>query len=171
MKERLLAGLALSLLAALVGGCPVFTEPPMANRAPVTKLVWPQLWPVDEPASLDASGSFDFDGDIDEISLVFGDGTFEQARREGTFEHVYAGPGTFEVRASAYDDDGARSELLGEIVLVEDIDEPACSCALPCFSPGACVDGRCFLRAMSSNAPDDEAPPAWPGEVLVCDGP
>ena len=166
--RRVLAIFVAAVVASVVGGCPGEVPPP-ANEVPVARLLFPQLWPLQEPALFDASSSFDFDGDLVRVSLNFGDGTPEVSLLDGVFEHVYPNPGAFEVRLEIEDDSGAISEANGSIVIADRIDDPACSCDQPCFDDGQCdvQSRRCFVGAQSA----DEAlvgPPPAVEQVLDC---
>ena len=141
-------GLLLPFLVLVLGGA--ICQPPEAlppNEAPVAKLVWPQLWLVDEPVPFDASASVDFDGLISEYNLIFGDGTEAQSSTDGIFEHLYIAPGTWAFRLEIRDDEGSPAEILGTVITVERLDDPVCDCTLPCLDDALCTVDGCFLRA------------------------
>ncbi len=151
-----LALLPLALLAMGMG--PAFCQPPdplEPNEPPVAKLVWPQIWLVSEPVPFDASGSEDLDGLIDEVTLVFGDGTEAQSSADGRFEHLYVAPGTWDFRLEVRDDHGAPAEILGTVITVERHDDPICDCDLPCLDNAVCTSDGCFLRAAVQGTSSD----------------
>lgn len=102
--------------------------------------------------------------------MNFGDGTPEVSLLDGVFEHAYVASGAFEVRLEVEDDEGARSEVLGDVVIADRVDEPACTCDFECLSEGVCDRDlrRCFLGGQSGDA-DEIGPPPSPANVLVCD--
>lgn len=159
MNARLrygLAALSLWTLAALPLGssCAPPVEEEDENRPPLAHLVWPQRWTTDAPAPFDASASRDEDGFLERVSLSFGDGSPEQERLDGVFEHLYTAPGSYDVRLEVVDDDGAVAEVLGTVVVVERIDDPPCSCELPCFGEAVCTAEGCFLEGVSEELAD-----------------
>ena len=123
---------ALTVLCAASCG-PEEPPPPFPNEPPIARAVWPQRWPVFVPVPLDAAASEDVDGRLVRISATFGDGGFEQTRADGRFEHLYAAPGTYDVRVEVEDDGALVAELIGTVVVVDEVEEPACTCALPCL--------------------------------------
>lgn len=143
----LLFGVGLSLSSSCAP--PPVEEP--ENVGPIAHLVWPQRWSTDAPAPFDASASVDDDGFLARLTLSFGDGSPEQDRADGRFEHLYTAPGSYDVRLEVVDDDGAVAEVLGTVVVVDRIDDPPCSCALPCFDDAVCTDEGCFLAAASED--------------------
>lgn len=159
---------ALVATVSLCAGCDTGT-PPLPNEAPVARLLFPQLWPVEEAAPFDASSSFDFDGDVVRLTMNFGDGTPEVSLLDGVFEHAYVASGAFEVRLEVEDDEGARAEVLGDVVIADRVDDPACTCDFACLSDGLCdrETRRCFLGDQSGDAAEIGPPPA-PENVLVC---
>jgi len=153
------------------GACsPGEVPPPEDNEAPVARLIWPQRWLQDEPAPFDATGSADLDGIITRWSASFGDATPEQDSTDGTFEHLYVAAGSFDVRVEVEDDAGDTAEVVGTVVVVDGIDDPSCSCDLPCFDDGVCTDAGCFLADMSEEATDLTGPPPTIEGGLSCDG-
>lgn len=173
-RSRALVVLALALLVTGMApqGCPG-TDPIANNEDPVARLVWPQLWLVTEPVPFDASASEDADGLIGEHTLVFGDGTEAQTSLDGHFEHLYASPGSFEFRLEVRDDNGAPAELVGTVVVVERLDDPLCTCQLPCLDDAVCTSEGCFYAAAQQGLVDvgrydggpDLAPPAVAGAL------
>jgi hypothetical protein len=151
------------------GACtPGDVPPPEDNREPVARLIWPQRWVQDEPAPFDATGSADTDGVIVRWSASFGDGAPEVDSSDGTFEHLYTTAGTFDVRMEVEDDVGATAEVVGTVVVVDRIDDPACSCDLPCFDEAVCTGDGCFLAGMSEEESDLVGPPPTIEGGLVC---
>ena len=71
---------------------------------------------VDEPVSLDASGSSDPDGTIVEYRWdVDGDGTIDRNGTESTIEHAYATAGSYRASVTVVDDDGANASATAAI--------------------------------------------------------
>lgn len=161
---------ALAAIAAVAGCDPEELPPPEDNRAPVARLVWPQRWVQGEPAPFDATESEDLDGIVTRWSASFGDATPEQDSPDGTFEHLYVAPGTFDVRVEVEDDAGATAEVVGTVVVVDRIDEPACDCDTPCFDDAVCAQEGCFLVGMSEEETDFTGPPPVVGNELDCGG-
>lgn len=164
-RELLPFALVVSLTAAAVtttSSCAPPPEPPLEeNVEPVARLVWPQRWTTQEPAPFDASASDDEDGLLERVTLSFGDGTPDQDRSDGIFEHLYTAPGSYDVRLEVVDDVGAFAEVVGTVVVVDRIDDPPCSCDLPCFDDAVCTEGGCFLAGVSEDGDVDggaEAP-------------
>lgn len=158
-----------ALLALVVSGCGPPEEPePEPNEPPIARATWPQRWPADEAVPLDASASEDVDGRLVRVSALFGDGTYEQTSAAGRFEHVYGAPGSYDLRVEVEDDDGGTAELVGRIVIVERVEEPACSCALPCLDEGVCTDRGCFLSGVSEDVPAGFEGAPQPGGALAC---
>jgi hypothetical protein len=153
-------------LLALALGCVPGEEPAEEkNLPPVARFLWPQLWAASEPAPFDATESYDPDGELVRLSVAFGDGTLEQDRPAGLFEHLYTAPGSYDVRLEVEDDDGELAEVVGTVVVVARLADPPCSCELPCFDDAVCTAAGCFLAGLSD---DDEEPPELPG-ALVCE--
>ena len=155
---------SLLVVVGLVGvalcGCPgdEIVDPP-DNREPIARLVWPQRWLQGAGAPFDATGSEDVDGLLVRWSASFGDGTPEQDSADGTFEHLYSAAGSFDVRLEVEDDVGATAEVIGTVVVVDRMDEPPCSCELPCFEAAVCTADGCFDAAMSEEATEETGPP------------
>ena len=160
-RALLCAASATFFLAGCPGGAPEAIEP---NAPPVARALWPQLWPVDEPAPIDLSASADPDGLIVTILANFGDRSPEQESVDGVFQHTFPAPGTYQLRFVIEDDAGAQTELLGDIVIARTLDTPACDCERPCFEPGVCANERCYLAASS----DPEEALIAPEDVLDC---
>lgn len=161
----------LSLLGMLIflgAYCDPLPPVPEANESPVARLLWPQIWAQDEAAPFDASESDDANGPLSRIAINFGDGSVEQESDDGYFQHLYPAPGTFEVRLIVEDEEGFSAELLGDIVIVEELDKPSCSCDLPCFEPGLCTRDGCFLSGVSSQAAEDDASAPIPSDLVAC---
>ncbi len=164
-RTRSLPFLASSLLGAvwLSASCAPPPEPPdEENLAPTAALLWPQRWSTEAAAPFDASASHDADGVLDRVTLSFGDGTPDQDRADGVFEHLYTAPGSYDVRLEVEDEDGARAEVLGTVVVVDRIDDPPCSCDLPCFDDAVCTARGCFLSDASADEATDGGVDARP---------
>lgn len=172
MSFRRCSSLALAVCAASLSLSMSCAPPPSpdedVNLSPVARLSWPQRWSTEEPAPFNAGASEDPDGLLDRVTLSFGDGTPDQDALDGTFEHLYTAPGSYDVRLEVVDDDGARAEVLGTVVVVDRIDDPPCSCELPCFDDAVCTVDGCFLSAESE--PSDGGPDARPPPSgVVCE--
>lgn len=162
-----LAGSVVVLLS--VSACtPPPDLPDADNVEPVARLVWPQRWTTEEAAPFDASLSADPDGLVERMSLSFGDGTPEQDRADGVFEHLYAAPGAYDVRLEVEDDDGAMAEVIGTVVVVERIDDPPCSCDTPCFGDAVCTAEGCFLSGVSLDEDVDGGQPPVIADPISC---
>lgn len=154
---RLFRAFVVAPFALLAMGMLPFCQTPdplEPNEAPIARVVWPQIWLVTEPVPFDASQSEDTDGVIQEVSMVFGDGTEEQVNATGAFDHLYVAPGTYEFRVEVRDDHGAPTALEETIVVVENHDDPLCDCELPCLGDAVCTDLGCFLGAAAGEASD-----------------
>lgn len=162
-----IAACCMGLLAACTPG---EVPPPDDNQAPVARLIWPQRWLQEAPAPFDATGSADLDGIITRWTASFGDATPEQDSTDGMFEHLYVAPGSFDVRLEVEDDSGDTAEVVGTVVVVDRIDDPPCSCDLPCFDDAACTGDGCFLAEMSEEETDLTGPPPTVDGALTCDG-
>src|SRR5690606_34832928 len=92
------------------------------------------------------------------VTLSFGDGTPDQDRADGIFEHLYTAPGAYDVRLEVVDADGAAAEVIGTVVVVDRIDDPPCTCELPCFEDAVCTDDGCFLAGASAGGDEDGGP-------------
>jgi hypothetical protein len=156
------------LLLCMGNICQNPIPPPDSNIEPVARLIWPQTWSVEEPAPFDASESSDSDGQIDRISMNFGDGSSEQGSADGHFEHLYPAPGSFELRLTVEDDLGGISEILADVVVVTDLDKPSCGCDEPCFDPAECTSDGCFLSGISDDAPENDFPAPVIPDTLAC---
>ncbi|MCP4500638.1 MAG: PKD domain-containing protein [Deltaproteobacteria bacterium] len=139
-------------------------QPEPDNLPPIAQAWIPQIWHLQEEVPVDASVSFDPDGRITSIIATFGDGNEEIERQDGIFAHLFPSPGSFAIRIDVTDDDGAVSTLSGQVVVVERLDDPVCSCELPCFSGGICAQGVCFEGKTSDS---DEL--LLRSDELVCD--
>ncbi len=159
---------AVAATTGLVSACDANVLPD-ENEPPVARLLFPQLWPVQEAAPFDASDSFDFDGDLVRITMNFGDGTPEISLLDGVFEHAYPAAGSFEVRLEVEDDAGERAEVLGTVVIADRVDDPGCSCGFSCLDDGVCDrDLRRWFLGGQSEDPDDIGGPPVPPNVLNC---
>lgn len=157
-------------LLLLVGagvGCALPEVPPGEddNEAPIARLQGPQIARVGVAARYDASASDDVDGEVVAVAFAFSDGSgLVQGDADGVFDHVFAAPGRFSVRAEVEDDDGALTPVDLETVVVVGEVEP-CTCEAPCLDAGVCTAGGCVVLASSA----DEALDA-PGDAVDCDG-
>jgi hypothetical protein len=151
------------LSAALCGPPP---DVPPQNEEPIARIVWPQIWPVDDPVPFDATASDDPEGALDAFRMTFGDGTEQQEKSTGYFEHLYAEAGSYDFLLRVRDDGGRIAEIVGNVVVVTRTDDPICSCDLPCFEPATCTSEGCFLAATTES---DGGVPASPGTPVTCD--
>jgi hypothetical protein len=122
------------------------------NQAPRAVMVWPQVWPADEPLPMDLRASDDPDGDRLAFRAVFGDGAPGRNQSHGRFFHLFESPGQFELSGVVDDQVGKTAELFGQTVVVERRTEPFCSCEVPCAGAAFCADEGCFLQAFSDPA-------------------
>lgn len=97
-------------------------------------------------ASFDASGSADPDGTIASYSWNFGDGTPAGAGRTTT--HNYAAAGTYQVRLTVTDNDGATGTVARTVTVTAPNQAPAAS-----FTVSA-ADLRASFDASASSDPD-----------------
>jgi|GEM_PF-929899 len=151
MRRALLFLAAATLLTACEDGT---SEPEVENEPPVARLISPQVWHVDEEVSLDATATYDPDGRVVNMVATYGDGSEEVERQDGAFVHLFPSPGSFAVSVDVIDDDGAVSTVATQVVVVERLDEPICSCSLPCFEGGVCADAIC-VDVHTSDENDD----------------
>jgi PKD domain len=126
------------------------------STAPVARLFSPQFALVEAPALFDARSSFDEDGDVLTFVLNAGDGAPAAQSVDGTFEHAYAGAGTFEVELLVTDEDGTTASAFADVVVVTD--DASCSCELGCFEDAVCTPRGC--EQFSSSETDDDDTPA-----------
>ena len=145
--------LLLGLVLAAFSCAPPAEE--IENQSPFALLQWPERWPVSQEVPFDARGSDDIDGTLVFIEMNFGDGTPSQERREGTFAHAYQSAGTYGFRLRIRDDAGAESELTGNVVVVDRLEEAQCSCELSCLGGGVCAESGCYQQHESEGAVDE----------------
>jgi len=81
-------------------------SPQRENLAPTAAVTADGVAGAGNPIRLDASGSFDPDGEIVTYSWDLGNGTIIEGQ---SIEHVYPSAGTFEVVLTVIDDEGASS--------------------------------------------------------------
>ncbi|MBI5497902.1 MAG: PKD domain-containing protein [Deltaproteobacteria bacterium] len=127
----------------LLGGCPSAVE----NEPPVARLRTPQLWEATQPVTLDATASTDADGIIARYTYLFGDGTPEEILPHSSVQHVFPGPGNFEVEVTVEDDDGATGSIRRHVVLVDVLAPPYCAADADCGDAGVHCEtdaGVCF---------------------------
>ena len=173
-SSRFRGGASLALVLPLCGAGFIACGPPaepgqVDNEPPIARATWPQRWPVDAPVPFDASTSEDVDGRLVRVSALFGDGSYEQTSRDARFEHLYAASGTYEVRVEVEDEAGDTAELIGRIVVVDRVEDPACSCELPCLDDGICTERGCFLAAVSEGVPDGFEGAPRLDDAVACD--
>lgn len=164
MRHVLLLLALLPLLSAALCGPP--PDVPPQNEEPIARVVWPQIWPVDEPVPFDATASDDPEAAIDSFRMTFGDGSEQQENTGGVFEHLYAQPGSYDFLLRVRDEGGLIAELTGNVVVVTRTDDPICSCTLPCFEPAVCTSEGCYL---ASTTESDGGVPDAPGAPVTCE--
>lgn len=146
--------------AALLGACPRPIEEMALNQPPVARLVVPQLWPAGEPAAIDGALSEDPEGAPLRFRATFGDGTAD-AEGAGSFEHVFAEPGSYAVELLASDEQGLDARVQARVVVIGDELEE-CTCELPCVDGSRCAAGVCLLFASSL---EGDGAPAFEDEL------
>ena len=149
------------LLALALSGCviPDAVDEEPDNAVPVARVVVPQLVRVGDAAVIDATDSSDDDEDDLEFILVVSDG-FELVDAVGSFEHVFAASGRYDVSVEARDH--VDADVVFANVVVVDGDVEACDCDVGCLDDGVCVVDACVLLAST-----DERLPAV--DALTCE--
>ena len=111
--NRARAFTVLLLFSLFLAGC----FPPNTNTPPTASFVAnPSRGPAPLTVAFDASGSFDPDGQIVSYSWNFGDG----ATGSGiTATHAYTNPGTYTVRLTVRDNQGATDNTTRSITVTE----------------------------------------------------
>ncbi len=135
--------------------CAPFPEPD-DNQPPIAKLVWPQLWDVHEPVPFDGTQTVDLEGPVFRYEMTFGDGTEVRTSDDGLFEHSYGAAGSYDFVFVAQDEHGAKGVVEGSVTVVDNLDDPACTCDLPCFAPARCTPTGCLI-GRASTAPGQDA--------------
>lgn len=183
LRPALLSALPWTLLGVMSCAPPVEPEAE-TNLPPVARATFPQRWLANRPAPVDARFSFDPEGALSRISVLFGNAVPEVAVPGGQAAYAFPHPGTFDVRVEVEDDVGQVARLIGTIVVVEELAAPACSCTSPCPEGAFCSPEGCFVFASSDlvDARDAGPPPdvtSWAGAsgerlalpAIPCDAP
>lgn len=149
------------IVAALLGtlSCapPDVPEEP-ENLPPVAGATLPQRWVVNRPVPVDTRYSYDPEGTITRVSVLFGDASPEVEAAGGGVEHAFLQTGTFDVRIEVEDDVAQVVRVIGTVVIVDELDEPACSCTAPCPDEAFCLPDGCFLLVTSEGAEAERFP-------------
>ena len=93
-----------SHVRAISAGAPATYRFGADNAPPVARANGPYRMTPDQPVTFDSTGSTDADGSLTAYSWDFGDGTVSDAANP---IHSYAEPGSYRVRLTVTDDDGA----------------------------------------------------------------
>lgn len=123
----------------------VVTAPPMPNEAPVAVIATPGV--EGRSVSLDGSGSSDPDGIVAAYAWQFGDG---QTGTGATPTHTYAADGTYTVRLTVTDDDGATGTATRSVTVAG---------APP--AGGAVIAADAFQRTVSNGWGPADVGGAW----------
>ena len=95
---------------------PAPSPAPTPNEAPVAKLyVSPKIVGANLPVTLDASKSYDPDGEVVSYFFDFGDGETSGWVSNPEVVHSYAKPGTYYVLVKVMDDKGAESNWCSRV--------------------------------------------------------
>jgi PKD repeat protein len=132
-----------------------------ANLPPVPAVeVVPEAPEVGEQIRFDGAGSYDPDGEIDQIWWQFGDGGAASGQ---IVEHQYANPGTYEVELTVSDDREAVTTLQQTIVVRPADSSPVASFTWAAVSAGGThlqrpvrAGDRILLDASSARDPDGD---------------
>lgn len=129
------------------------------NRDPVAVLRTPVIAPLERPVELDASRSFDPDGDTLKYVFEFTDGSRPASADLPISSHRFTGPGLFTVRLRVLDPTGAESAAEHDITIRLEYPEPPnfCSVGTDCVVGVECVDAVCFNvgGTLDPGEPDD----------------
>lgn len=143
---------AVALIFTACAADPPPDEPSFDNHAPIARLVVPQLVVRGDAVTVDAAASSDVDVDADldalRFTFRFGDGTPAAETDADSFDHVFAGVGSFVVGVDVEDDFGGAASVDVDVVVVDGVVE-GCSCALPCLGAGLCALGDCVVAGAS----------------------
>jgi hypothetical protein len=112
-KRRALV--AFALLAPLGVACAPEARVPNVNQPPLAVLDAPERAAAGERVTVDANGSSDLDGTVDEAFILFGDGTDPAVAFIA--EHVFDEAGLFLIELYVHDDVGATSRARRRIVV------------------------------------------------------
>jgi PKD repeat protein len=119
------------------------TAAPQPNEAPSAEFTSSC---TDLSCTFDASGSSDPDGSIASYSWNFGDGTTGSGASR---QHTFAAAGSYSVRLTVTDDDGAQSSVTRSV----SVTEPANQAPSAEFT-SSCTDMSCTFDASGSSDPD-----------------
>ncbi len=119
-----------------------------ANDPPVARIDGPDTVGVGEPVYIDAYGSDDPDGQIDQFRWAFGDGTVAYGSNP---DHTYRSPGEYTVRLTVTDADGATASAEHTITVTGDNQAPDAALNAPdTLRP----DETGTFRALAAEDPD-----------------
>jgi PKD repeat protein len=124
--SSLMAGLhTLTLTAVDSGGraasasVSIAVTPSDVNLGPVPSLTGPSGGDTNGALVFDGSQSRDSDGSLVRYDFDFGDGTPAQSGTSATAEHLFTAPGTYVVKLTVTDDDGASASATLSVVIVQ----------------------------------------------------
>lgn len=114
------------------------------RRSPLAALSHPLIVKRGDPVTFDASRSRDAEpnGALT-YTFIFGDGTPAQVTSAAMASHTFELVGTFQVSLTVEDSGGNRTQVIGELNVVDNIDPFRCP-ASACTS-GSCVDTLCVV--------------------------
>ncbi|MEM6533940.1 MAG: PKD domain-containing protein [Myxococcota bacterium] len=118
----------------------------LSNEPPVALLRVPVIAPSDRPVLLDASASFDPDGDSLTFVFELSDGSTPVTTADPVFQHVFNGIGLFTVLIRAVDPFGAEGVATQDVTVRAEYPDPPDFCAIDadCVVGDECVDAVCF---------------------------
>ncbi|MEM6730102.1 MAG: PKD domain-containing protein [Myxococcota bacterium] len=116
------------------------------NSAPVAMLTAPVIAPSDQPVMLDASESFDPEGDVLTFVFELGDGSDPVESIDPVLLHTFNGPGLFTVVVRAIDVFDLEGLAAQDVTVRLEYPDPPdfCSETVPCVVGDLCDGGVCF---------------------------
>lgn len=147
-KRALTARLVFALLAMVVASCGGESDPAASDKAPYAALTHPLVVKVGVAVTFDAQKSGDPDvGDTLTFTFVFGDGSTATSTSASLTTHTYEQTGVFQVSVVVEDAFGKRSQVIGQLSVVENFDPFSCDEATTPCSDGRCEEGLCVVDA------------------------
>ncbi len=142
----------LAVFAVGCGSLEVGPRHATSNLPPVVALYVQAIAPSAAPLQLDASASYDPDGEPLSFVFAFGDGTSVQTS-SSTVEHAFANSGLYEVAVHVRDLRGGEAVAAHDISVRDQFPEVPdfCTEAADCSIGNACTGGICYWGSEPNN--------------------